>query len=337
MSKLHGRGWIAAALALAFLPASAFAQRNEVRIAQQFGLSYLPLHVATEQKLIEREAAALGMADAKVTIATLGSGAAVNDAMISGNIDVAMAGLTVLINLWDKTVGRNAVKGMMAIADTPIVFNTIDPRIKSIRDFQDSDRIAMTAARGTQHHMALQMAAAREFGWEQRTRFDALAISMPHPDAVVALLSGGAQIRTHATTVPFHNMELEDPRVRTILNSYDLVGGRHTLIVAYNTEKWRQDNPKLYAATYAGLAKAMEVIRSDRRAAAELYLRVEKSRLTADQIVKMLSDDNMLTFTPQPNKVMNWADYMMKSGAIKNRMESWKDVFFEELHALPGS
>ena len=93
---------------------------------QTYGLAFLPLHVAIENKLIEKHAAAAGIADVKLTISNLGSGAAINDAIISGSVDVAMAGLTVLINLWDKTVGRNAVKGMMAISDTPIYFNTTD-------------------------------------------------------------------------------------------------------------------------------------------------------------------------------------------------------------------
>src|SRR4051794_8002115 len=163
------------ALALAAGPARA---DTKVRIAEQFGLSYLPLHVAIANRLIERHAAALGLPDATVEVAKLGSGAAVNDAIISGNIDVAMAGVTVVLTLRDKTLGRNEVKGMMAIADTPIYFNTIDPRIRSVRDFQDTDRIAMTAGRGTQHALVLQMAAAREFGWEQRTKLDPLAVSM---------------------------------------------------------------------------------------------------------------------------------------------------------------
>jgi len=69
-----------------------------VRIAQQFGLSYLPLHVALELKLIEKRAKELGEAEATVEVVRLTSG----DAIISGNIDVAMGGLTVLLNLHDR-------------------------------------------------------------------------------------------------------------------------------------------------------------------------------------------------------------------------------------------
>ena len=328
------------AITLALFAASAstaLGADNTVRIVQQFGLSYLPLHVALDRKLIEKHAAAMGLAGVNVEVVRLGSGAAANDAIISGNVDVAMAGATVLLNLWDKTVGRNVVKGMMAIADTPIYFNTIDPRIKSVRDFGESDRIAMTAGRGTQHAIVLQMAAAREFGWDERGKLDSLTVSMAHPDGVAALLSGGAQVKTHATTVPFIQMELAHPGVRTILKSDEVVGGRHTLIVAYAAEKWRTENPKLYAATYAGLSEAIGIINADKKAAAELYKRVESSKMDVDEIYKILLDENMLYFSATPSKIMPFADYMLKVGLLKNKVASWKDVFFDNVHGLPGN
>jgi NitT/TauT family transport system substrate-binding protein len=317
--------------------AAARAESHEIRFVQTYGLAFLPLHVAIENKLIEKHAAAAGISDVKLTISNLGSGAAINDAIISGSVDVAMAGLTVLINLWDKTVGRNAVKGMMAISDTPIYFNTTDSRIKSIRDFTADDRIGMTAGKGTQHALLLQMAAAQAFGWDQRTKFDALTVSISHPDGVIALLSGGANFKTHATTVPFVDMELAHPGVRTILNSYDVVGGRHTLMVAYATEKWRTDNRALYDATYAGLTEAMAIINADKRGAAELFARSERSGLSVDQITAILNDENMLYFSPAPSKVMVWADYMMKAGLIKHPVTAWTDVFFDNVDDLPGN
>src|SRR5258705_11113783 len=97
------------ALILGSLGPTCVQAQGKVRIAQQFGLSYLPLHVALELKLIEKHAKALGETDAIVEVVRLTSGTAVNDAILSGSIDVAMAGLTVLLNLHDKTAGQNAV------------------------------------------------------------------------------------------------------------------------------------------------------------------------------------------------------------------------------------
>src|SRR5258707_8430865 len=102
-------------------PAAIAQETKEVRIVQQFGLSYLPLHVAVEQKLIEKHARAAGLGDIKVTLSKLGSGAAVNDALLSGSVDIAMAGTTVLMTIWDKSKGHGDIKGMMAFCDTPMV------------------------------------------------------------------------------------------------------------------------------------------------------------------------------------------------------------------------
>jgi NitT/TauT family transport system substrate-binding protein len=338
---IRRRRWagLIGALIVAFAigwPANAQAQ-SKVRIAQQFGLSYLPLHVALELKLIEKHAKALGETGAIVEVVQLASGTAVNDAIISGSIDVAMAGLTVLLNLRDKTIGQNAIKGMMAIADSPIYFNTIDPRIKSVKDFQETDRIAMTAGKGTQHAVILQMAAASTFGWENREKLDVLAVGISHPDGVAGLLSGGGAFRTHATTVPFIQMELADPKVRTVLTSYDVIGHRHTLIVAYAPERWRKESPQLYQATFDALSETMEIIHKEPRTAAELFLRREPSKLGLQAILDIVSDEKMLYCTPAPTGVMAYADHMTRAGQLKNKLTDWKDAFFDNVHALPGS
>ena len=325
-----------AALTLIGLAGPAGAQ-NTVRIVQQFGISYLPLLVALDGKLIEKHAAQLGIADAKVEAVRLASGAAANDAIISGSVNVAMAGLTVMLNLRDKTAAHAPVKGMMAIADSPIYFNTTESRIQSVKDFGENDRIAMTAGKGTQHAVVLQMAAAKAFGWDNRAKLDVLAVGISHPDGVAGLLSGGAAFRTHATTVPFIQMELAHPGVRTVLTSYDVVGTKHTLIVAYAAEKWRNENPKLYEATYAALAEAQKIIKADRKAAAELFLRAEPSKLGLETIQRLLEDPNMLDFLPAPTGVMAYAVYMKQSGLLNEQLASWKDAFFDNVHALPGN
>lgn len=308
----------------------------EVRVVSGLGLCYLPMIVAAEQKLIEKAAAARGVPDVKVVYTQLTSGPAITDALISGNADIAMAGTSVMLNLWDKTVKFAPVKGMMAICDSPIYFNTIDPDIKSIGDFKPTDRIAMASGKGTQHALILEMATAQMYGFDQRNKFESLAVTMSHPDGVAALLSGGAVVKTHVTTVPFIQMELADPKVRTILSSYDVTGGPNTLITAYANEKWRKDNPKLYDATYAALTEAMKIIAADKKTAAEIFKRYDNSKLSVDQILAIISDPKMMTFSPTPRKVMVFADYMYKSGLMKNKLASWKDAFFSNVHDLPG-
>lgn len=313
------------------------AESGEVRIAQGYGMIYLPFHVAVEKKFIEKNAAAEGIPDLKVRMIQAGSGAAMNETLLSGSTDVASGGLSVLLTIADRTRGNANVRGMMALSDSPILFNSTDPRIRSIRDFGENDRIAVTAVKVTHHAIILQMAAVQAFGWDSRFKLDPLTVSMTHPDAMTAILAPQHEVRTHAATIPFASQELADPRVHTVINSYDVVGGRHTVAVVYATEKWKRENPKAYTAVYKGISEAMAFIAANKREAAEIYMRAEKPKLSLDQVQALLNDQAMVSFVPEPSKVMQHADFMFRLGSLKHKPESWKDYFFENVYNLGGS
>jgi NitT/TauT family transport system substrate-binding protein len=38
-----------------------------------------------------------------------------------------------------------------------------------------------------------------------------------------------------------------------------------------------------------------------------------------------------------PQNVATFANFMQKQGLIKVKPDSWKDMFFPEVHGLPGS
>jgi NitT/TauT family transport system substrate-binding protein len=63
---------------------------------------YLLLNVARDQQLIEKHGKQQGV-DIKVEWTQLSGGAAVNDALLSGAIDIAGAGVGPLLTLWDRT------------------------------------------------------------------------------------------------------------------------------------------------------------------------------------------------------------------------------------------
>jgi len=159
----------------------------------------------------------------------------------------------------------------------------------------------------------------------------------PSVVGMIAILSPHHEIRTHAATIPFLFQELRDPRVHTVINSYDVVGGRHTVAVVYNTEKWKSENPKSYQAVADALTEAMEWIAANKREAAELYVRIEKTQLTADDVYGYLQQEDKVLYSPTPSRMMVHAEFMHKIGSLKNMPESWKDLFFENVHDRPGS
>src|SRR5438094_7825360 len=173
------------------IAAPAYAETGEVRAAQQFGLSYLALMIMEDSKLVEKQAKASGLGDIKVTWAKLGGPGAMNDALLSGSLDFATGGVPSLITLWSKTRGSpNEVRGVGALNSMPVNLVTSNPSVKSIRDFSDKDKIAVTTVKVSTQALLLQMASAKEFGEQNFAKLDALTVSLPHPDAMTALLSG---------------------------------------------------------------------------------------------------------------------------------------------------
>ena len=69
---------------------------------------------------------------------------------------------------------------------------------------------------------------------------------------------------------------------------------------------------------------------------AQLWIDAEKSKLPLEFVEKIIKDpENVFTTTPQ--NTMKYAEFMQRVGAIKEKAESWKDLFFPEVHSLPGS
>ena len=214
--------------------------------------------------------------------------------------------------------------------------NTRSANIKSIRDLTDKDKIALPAVKVSIQAVILQMAAAQLFGEANYSTLDTLTVGMSHPQATAALLSAGTEITAHFTNSPFQEQQLQDARVRRVLNSYDVLGGPATLNSLYATGKFRADNPKVYAAVLAALREAMTVINRDKAAAAKLYVEEEKSRLAPEFVLKIISDPQFI-FTVTPQGFMKFAEFMYKTEALKVKPSSWKDVFFPELHNENGS
>ncbi|HWI41110.1 MAG TPA: ABC transporter substrate-binding protein, partial [Verrucomicrobiae bacterium] len=196
--------------------------------------------------------------------------------------------------------------------------------------------IALPAVKVSIQAIVLQMAAAKAFGQENHARLDRLTVSMKHPDAMAALLSGKSEITAHLTSPPFMFQELDDRRVRTVLNSYDVLGGPHTFNVLSTTKSFRENNPKSYAAVLAALEEADAWIRKNRKGAAETYIRLTRTKESLEDIVSQISRPEV-SYSTTPVNVHRFADFMHRTGAVKAKAADWKDLFFPNIHHQKGS
>ncbi|MGW8465970.1 ABC transporter substrate-binding protein [Pseudomonas sp. CLCA07] len=308
---------------------------GKISIAQQFGIGYLILDVVRDQQLIEKHGKEQGF-DIKVDWSSISGATAMNEALLAGALDVVSAGVPPMLTIWDRTKGKQNVKAIASLGSMPNYLLTNNPNVKSLKDFTEKDRIAVPAAGVGFQSRTLQIETAKQFGADNFKKFDDISISLAHPDATSALIAGGSEINSHFSSPPFQYQELQSPNVHKVLSSYDVLGGQATFNVLYTTEKFHDENPKTYKAFYAALAEAEKIIKADKPAAAQTYIRVEQSKLSLPLVEKIVADPE-IDFTVVPQRTYIYAEKLQALGVLKNKADSWKDYFFEEAHGGAGS
>ena len=104
----------------------------------------------------------------------------------------------------------------------------------------------------------------------------------------------------------------------------------------YATEKFRDDNPKTYRAFVAALADAARQIAADPERAADTYIRVNASKIDRALLLKILRNPQV-QFKTAPQNTLALAQFMHRTGAIRNEPKSWRDYFFDDPATAGGS
>ena len=324
-------------LAGAFLLDPARAEVDVVKIPKGAGgVGFLPLIVMEEKKLVEQEAQKVGLKLSAEYI-RLGGPAVVNDMLLSGAAHFAPAGPPAFITIWDRTANNMKVKGVAAMTSIPMYLNTKAPHLKSLKDLTPNDKIAVTAVKVSIPAIIMQMQAIKEGGKADYAKYDPYTVSLTHPDGVIALLSGKTEVTAHFTSPPFHQRERRDPAVRTIATSNDIMGAPSTFTMLYAPTKFYDENPKTYAAVLKALQAAIDFINADKKAAANVFLASEEGKgWKLDDIMEILNDPDV-RFTTSPESVMKYATFMADVGSIKVKPNRWQDMFFPDIHGVPGN
>jgi NitT/TauT family transport system substrate-binding protein len=252
-----------------------------------------------------------------------------NDALLSGNLDFASLGTNGLAIIWAKTKGTPVeVKGAAGFNFLPLALVTREANVKTVADYTEKHKIAVPAVRVSNQAILLQMAAAKQFGQNNYTKLDTLTVSMTHPDAMAALLSGAGEVGSHFASSPFLQKELEKPGVRQIVSSTEILGGHINFNILATTTKFHAANPKAYAAYLLAMQEATDIINKDKRAAAELYIRMTKDKSSTDELLKIMNASGEYNFNQRPGGDMRMIQFMHTIGSIKVKPESWNDLLF---------
>ncbi|MEI9888689.1 MAG: ABC transporter substrate-binding protein [Rhizomicrobium sp.] len=319
-----------AALVATGLGSSAVAEPSHIAIGIQNGIAYLPLQVMAAQHLVEKHAKVLGLA-LTADVLNLGQTGLVRDALIAGQIQFGVAGPPTLITLFEKTRGEFAAAD--AVSSLPMTLNTTNPKIKSICDFADGDKIALPTVKSSGQAVVLQMASKALCG--DASRNDRYTVSMGHPDGYNALMSG--LISAHMTSPPFAAAELTNGKgkVRRVLNSNDVLRSKASIVLLITSNAFRAANPVAYRAVREALEEGEAFVRKHPGQAAAIYKKAEKSRESEADIVRQITSPEV-AFDTTPQGLGRFAAFMNEIGTIKGKY-NWQQLSLPELRSRKGS
>jgi len=309
-----------------------------IGLSTGLGLSYLPLTIIEENKLLEKHAAALGF-HAVLQVRHYPTAAPMYEDLLAGKIGFAGGGVTQLLTSWDKTHADPAleVKGVAALNAMPLYLVSSNPSIKAVADFTPSDRIAVVAVRTSIEAVVLSIATEKAFGRGNAGKLDPLTVAMGHPEAMHDLLNHQAGIDAHIASSPYMYEELAKPGMHEVFDSYDVVGGPHTHNLVWTTTKFHDENPKLIQAFVAALQEALGLIRSDPARAAAIDVKTGNDKnLSAAQLEEIIrKPENHWTETPL--RIMDLATFMYRIGLIATKPSNSHELFFDDVKTLPGN
>jgi NitT/TauT family transport system substrate-binding protein len=141
-------------------------------------------------------------------------------------------------------------------------------------------------------------------------------------------LTANKQIAAHYASPPFHQRERKEANIRTIMTSDDVMGGATTFTMISTTTKFHDENPKAFAAFVAALKQSFEMIRADKKAAAQVLLDSMGGKgWTVEELADMLNDPQ-INYTTRPENIMKYAAFMYEIGSLKNEPSTIKELFF---------
>ena len=307
------------------------AQAAEIKIGVGHGIGFLPLYIAQDLKLLEKHAKAAGITS-RLSIQRYNTAAPLRQALAKGDVSVGAYGLSGLLLTRDSPKDMVAVSGLTTL---PLVLLTARPNFKSLSDLRANDRVVVPTFSAPQSTYLRLYADKTFFGaWK---RLQPLVTAMPHQDAVDALTAGTGNVAAYFSSPPFTQVALKDPKVRAVMSSEDIMGGKTSFLVMAGSRETLAAQPKLAEILSRTIDEAAAVIRNDPRRAAVTWLKYEPSSTLDARAVEAILRDLKDDFGSAVHGVEATAAVMSRDGRLKNAPASWKDVVAPALASGSGS
>ena len=113
------------------------------------------------------------------------------------------------------------------------------------------------------------------------------------------------------------------------MTSTDILGAPFSFNIVATTSKFRADNPKLYKAFLDALNEATAIVNSNKKLAAETYLKVSKDKTPIEEVLALLNDPEN-QFTTKVTPIDKMIQFMARTGNFKNKPASASELLFAE-------
>jgi len=293
----------------------------KMRLAVQYGLGYAPLTIAQEKGFFERY-----LPGVEIEWKQFGSGGAIREALIAGELDAGVMGIPPFLIGWDKGAAWKVASGVCVM---PLGLQTYQEDIETLADFSEGDKIAYPSP-GSIQHILLSMAAEKQLG--DATALDDLGVAMAHPDGASALLSQ-REIAAHFTSPPYIFQELSGDNIHQVVDGTEAFGTEFTFLVAVATEDFYENNPRGYSAFVLGLADAIAFINENPEEAASIL--GPTFDLDEETTLEYLTWTGM-NYTTTPYGLLGFAPFMKQAGYVEKVPEQLSEVAWSNVQAAVG-
>jgi NitT/TauT family transport system substrate-binding protein len=340
------RGLALATLGLALLLAApcagqtrAKAERTqkpgEIAIGVGHGIGFLPLFLAQDLGLLEKHAKANGL-DGRLVVRRFLTAAPMQQALAKGEIAAGAYGVPAF--LLARDAARNTPQELLAVSGLttlPLVLVTARPEIRSLADLKPADKIAVPLLTAPQVTY-LRMHTDQWFAFGAWSRLRQQLVAMPHQDSLEAL-TAGKEIAAYFSSPPFTQIALKDPKVRAVLSSADIMGGKASFLVMASQKATLGVHPKLPEALAKAIDEASGIIRRDPRRAATVWLKWEPSHTLDARMVEAILRELKDEFGSGVFGIEAMASWLRRDGRLKDKFWNWKSVVAPAIAVGPGS
>lgn len=287
-----------------------------VRLAQQFGMQYAPVYVMQQMGFLEKH-----LPGATLEWNNLGGGSAMNEALISGSLDVAFMGIPPVLIALDKGVSYRIAAG---ICVPPSELMMRGESIMSLSDIKPEHKIAVPSV-GSIQHIMLSMACQAQLG--DAHALDNNIVAMANPDAYAAL-AAGTEVTGHFASMPYIDME-QQAGMRSILTAKEACDSQASIVCV--TTEALHGNEAVYDGLMAALNEAIDVINAQ-----------------GDEVLRIIADTEKIT-AEQAKAYLNWpgtiystdlygalglASFMKDNAFIKNDLSAIDQIAWPGVNSM---